>query len=1670
MYTSLTGKEAASTNALCANPADPCRLSAVLSRTDLAAGDTLAIMVSAAGAMVDVTDDVSVGQALDFQLYTNDGSPTDWVAGTLKFSGDLTITAAGVIGSEGDKLTRVIASRQVDITAGTSSNLPGKVTIGDVSRVRIDQTGTDNCLLFNELTIASRTQIAPTACSGTGADAEEVIRVDSSLTVNSELELLGDAILEVTAVKPAKKADQAKMFVEVNSSAGITSSGGMLRLSVMGYDEPNFEAWKDGDVRKDKPCFNVRGSGPIELDLVVPNIQYICVSVPSIGAGGTSTVEVGTVEFKGAIILDGNLVNEGWARTEFMGSLTITGDLTVDARFDLAFDGTTNHRWREVARIASPNIVSTPESLAEWRASTTVGQGILRFREPPILAIDSTGTGKVTPTKFPDHIATCRLDRRPGIHLNAGAMIEGDVKLFNIYEQAKPNFTAAVEADPDATPPVEAADAMGLYAITCEAGLFLMDKGMTIVEGTFLARETPIGTAERTETKVSVTSSSSPLLGGYVYLGGTTTLALEGDVDISDTFTEIVMNKAAGAGTITGCTASLPSSGAAGNKVIFSGSEFQTVTLSSDVGTTDDPDDPDDTRDGTLMLGALAIDKSGGSVELVGATNGGITATYLEPLNGALYTANTGTSLLGATSLVVGGGSGMVATNGTGDVYSASPTSVVYTGGNHTIGDERGSAATVTILSGGTVSMGKGSIGTLNLFAGTFKPTAEVTIGTLNIGNTGMLDLSGGSLKHTGLLHYSGNKARMAGAAWPASDAMPAKATDERIIRIQQDCGTLAKPTLHVDLNPGYTAVGGHLEVWRGTLDLNGNTLILESRKDSEQWVSTGNHQNAAAQLGEIINSKAGAAYEDVFERGDELFGALAALDEEYTDEKQAKLDEAIEALRPSGEAKALHGGGIVVGYLHEDAKKNAKTNLVIWREKQKLPAIKVRGGEVPILGSTHGAKGAQVTIPSLTIEGDKRTHVHTRQDVGRLQVTDSLTMSAEDGKLTLRGKENIFSSFKQTEGATTTTDGTADAMKSVVVTGMLTVGDSAKVTFGANGKLMLAGDVMSSGSVNIPAANMTTFNGTKAAQNVSFTDTLGSVTVSSAAGLMLSTDVTQAAMSELTLTRGVVATGDSTWMVLNPNIEADLAVRSSVPAAGAGTIKMGSRVSLVEGNVSRVITQGNTGSGNPKGGYLLPIGMKAGEGAVRNRYRPLILNFDEDLPATPKLMATASGYSGDMMMWPAEGMTVPSVTGTMQLDTHANIFWKLEMSAIPALAATIRVAADGLTGVNDPKGLRLIQWDCDGSNPRLAGEYDLFSEGMDTLSVSANARINGVPNSSIDGVALNECNVFGLAANHAQNPIGEGPPPATPMANVQLIHNIVGATVDVYVDDVLVADDFAFQKATSLSTQIAAGEHMVHLVAATAPDNSTPIASVPVTLAENGMYTVIANGDLSNFKFALLANARSEAIAENKVEFRVVHGAAGLGEVDLRSLTETGRWANNLSFNEATGYRAADATVHNVELLDGHSQIDVFEVDLGDYVNQTVVLALSGAGASSAMGLTLMGVDTQGNVFFPQVVTSAAGEELPTEFALQGNYPNPFNPSTQIQFDLPATAEVTVQVIDLLGRMVLTLPAQSVEAGANRTVELDGASLASGTYLYRLIADMESGVKVETGRMVLIK
>ena len=127
---------------------------------------------------------------------------------------------------------------------------------------------------------------------------------------------------------------------------------------------------------------------------------------------------------------------------------------------------------------------------------------------------------------------------------------------------------------------------------------------------------------------------------------------------------------------------------------------------------------------------------------------------------------------------------------------------------------------------------------------------------------------------------------------------------------------------------------------------------------------------------------------------------------------------------------------------------------------------------------------------------------------------------------------------------------------------------------------------------------------------------------------------------------------------------------------------------------------------------------------------------------------------------------------------------------------------------------------------------------------------------------------------------------------------------------------------------------------------------------------------------------------------------------------------------------------------------------------------------AVSMMPDSIQGEYILAGSFFPSLFTSVEGAatEIPTEFTLHGNYPNPFNPSTRIQFDLPERAQVTLQVLDLLGRKVVELPVMAFEAGANRTIELNAVNLSSGAYIYRVIAIGSERRYEKSGFMTLVK
>ena len=93
----------------------------------------------------------------------------------------------------------------------------------------------------------------------------------------------------------------------------------------------------------------------------------------------------------------------------------------------------------------------------------------------------------------------------------------------------------------------------------------------------------------------------------------------------------------------------------------------------------------------------------------------------------------------------------------------------------------------------------------------------------------------------------------------------------------------------------------------------------------------------------------------------------------------------------------------------------------------------------------------------------------------------------------------------------------------------------------------------------------------------------------------------------------------------------------------------------------------------------------------------------------------------------------------------------------------------------------------------------------------------------------------------------------------------------------------------------------------------------------------------------------------------------------------------------------------------------------------------------------------------------------LPERFALGHNYPNPFNPSTIIPYELPVSAPVRLEVFNLLGQRIATLVDGHQPAGFHSArwdaTDAQGRAVGAGVYLYRL----QSGSMVATERMVLI-
>jgi hypothetical protein len=159
------------------------------------------------------------------------------------------------------------------------------------------------------------------------------------------------------------------------------------------------------------------------------------------------------------------------------------------------------------------------------------------------------------------------------------------------------------------------------------------------------------------------------------------------------------------------------------------------------------------------------------------------------------------------------------------------------------------------------------------------------------------------------------------------------------------------------------------------------------------------------------------------------------------------------------------------------------------------------------------------------------------------------------------------------------------------------------------------------------------------------------------------------------------------------------------------------------------------------------------------------------------------------------------------------------------------------------------------------------------------------------------------------------------------------------------------------------------------------------------------------------------------------------------------------ISLYHENDVNTAVAVLNDVEVQARNSM--AFELSLAEHSLETYVDPATGEMSS---------YKSQPNI-------DAFGLNMPSADAIVGNYPNPFNPSTTINYQLAADANVTLKVYDVLGREVSTLVDGMMTSGYH-AAPFDGERLSSGVYFARLVVKHFDDARpvVQTQKILLMK
>ena len=300
--------------------------------------------------------------------------------------------------------------------------------------------------------------------------------------------------------------------------------------------------------------------------------------------------------------------------------------------------------------------------------------------------------------------------------------------------------------------------------------------------------------------------------------------------------------------------------------------------------------------------------------------------------------------------------------------------------------------------------------------------------------------------------------------------------------------------------------------------------------------------------------------------------------------------------------------------------------------------------------------------------------------------------------------------------------------------------------------------------------------------------------------------------------------------------------------------------------------------------------------------------------------------------------------------------------------------------------------------------------------------------------------------------------------ARIQVIHNSADAAaseVDVYLNDALLLDNFAFRTATPF-VDVEAG---VDFTVSIAPANSTSVADAiadfTYNLAAESKSVLVANGIVSGsgydpaeaFDIYVYGMGREAATEASNTDVLVFHGSTDAPEV---TVWEIGAGAGELftfDYGDFAGYLELATADYVLDIRAGGESVVAYSAPLStlelDGAAITVVASgfLNPANNSDgpAFGLYVALADGGDLIALPVHTSSvAAVDKLNSSFRV---YPNPVNSTLNIEFEVDRNSSVSVDIFNILGSRVATVY-QDANSFGGKLLQYDVSTLPSGMYM----------------------